>query len=365
MKHKKLIKKLNRFYEKFVLIFIYFFLVIGLVFIIIGFILFFKHYQFFDFTTFEFNSNQDFEINAKIGDFIGGVIGSLWALAGVLLFYTAVVLQGKELRAFKLDSQKQNFENRFFELVKIHINNRNEINIGQENKKHGRAAFTYLHDELSAIWNVIDQINKKFDYNVCEKDKINITYLTLFYGAIGEKSVSLLTTKLKKDFANSPANIDWSQFVLTLSSALEKEKESNSKLTNFHPFNGNQHRLGTYFRHFFQTVKYVNNLDRKYWHYKQRYEYVKTLRAQLCSHEQVILFFNSLSSLGKPWEKKEGLSDDQKLITKYNLIKNIPEAYFSDTYNINVKDKAYYPLAIFEWDGTRNESRINLERNYS
>ena len=32
------------------------------------------------------------------GDFVGGLIGSLWALAGVLLFYTALKYQKNELK---------------------------------------------------------------------------------------------------------------------------------------------------------------------------------------------------------------------------------------------------------------------------
>jgi len=45
-----------------------------------------------------------------------------------------------------------------------------------------------------------------------------------------------------------------------------------------------------------------------------------------------------LSDLGKPWEKSDQLQDYQGLITKYNLIKNIPEGY---TLGIDVKK--YYP----------------------
>jgi len=35
---------------------------------------------------------------AQVGDFVGGVIGSIWALTGVLLFYSALRLQRKEFK---------------------------------------------------------------------------------------------------------------------------------------------------------------------------------------------------------------------------------------------------------------------------
>lgn len=37
------------------------------------------------------------QITGQVGDFIGGVAGSLWAFAGVLLFYIALRLQRREL----------------------------------------------------------------------------------------------------------------------------------------------------------------------------------------------------------------------------------------------------------------------------
>ncbi len=49
-------------------------------------------------------------------------------------------------------------------------------------------------------------------------------------------------------------------------------------------------------------------------------------RAQLTTYEQALFFFNSMSSLGKPWREK---------IEKYELIKNIPPRFLGE---IDVKD---------------------------
>jgi drug/metabolite transporter (DMT)-like permease len=39
----------------------------------------------------------------QLGDFIGGIVGSLWALAGVILFYVALSLQRKEFKLQRLE----------------------------------------------------------------------------------------------------------------------------------------------------------------------------------------------------------------------------------------------------------------------
>ena len=69
-------------------------------------------------------SNDEMAITGQVGDFMGGVIGSLWALAGVFLYFSAIKMQNKELEnqsKFRredriLDSIKE-FENTFFALL--------------------------------------------------------------------------------------------------------------------------------------------------------------------------------------------------------------------------------------------------------
>lgn len=70
----------------------------------------------------------------QVGDFIGGVIGSVWALAGVFLYFSALKLQQQELKSQREEmatSQKlldqQMFEGTFFNLLKAQENIRNSI----------------------------------------------------------------------------------------------------------------------------------------------------------------------------------------------------------------------------------------------
>lgn len=54
-------------------------------------------------TLFSFGNTIKTEKVGQLGDFIGGIVGSIWALAGVILFYVALTLQRKE---FQLQRQE-------------------------------------------------------------------------------------------------------------------------------------------------------------------------------------------------------------------------------------------------------------------
>ena len=70
----------------------------------------------------------------------------------------------------------------------------------------------------------------------------------------------------------------------------------------------------------------------------KKYFYLKTLRSQLSSHEQVLFFFNSLSDLGSGWT-----ANNFDLITKYRLIKNIPPGL-----TFGIDPRKYYSKIEFD-----------------
>lgn len=113
-------------------------------------------------------------------------------------------------------------------------------------------------------------------------------------------------------------------------------------------YGGHQFRLGHYFRHIFQTVKFIDK--EKYLTENEKYDYIKILRGQLSNYEQLVFFLNSLSEIGRTWElmKKhkpnKEINRNNQLITKYNLIKNIPMQYIVEA--INLLD--YYPEIEYE-----------------
>jgi len=91
----------------------------------------------------------------------------------------------------------------------------------------------------------------------------------------------------------------------------------------------------------------------------------ETLRAQLSTPEQYLLFFNTISSLGRAWEFDQVNSTTPLknfncyFITKYNFIKNVPDTYFINL----IEMKNYYPLVHFEFDDLTDE-RIALQKRF-
>ncbi|PTB88561.1 hypothetical protein C9994_17705, partial [Marivirga lumbricoides] len=48
--------------------------------------------------TYRYLKGNSFDNDAKFGDIIGGLIGSIWSLAGIFLFYLALTEQRKDIK---------------------------------------------------------------------------------------------------------------------------------------------------------------------------------------------------------------------------------------------------------------------------
>lgn len=122
-----------------------------------------------------------------------------------------------------------------------------------------------------------------------------------------------------------------------LNKAEVKEKVQEERSFGYKPFEGHQSRLGHYYRHLYQSVCYVDKqtfpLD--------KYEYVKTIRAQLSTHEQALLLLNSLSPVGQNWWHKG-------LITKYRMVQNLPRDFFNPQTELDVNK--LFEHGYFEWE---------------
>jgi hypothetical protein len=92
-----------------------------------------------------YGTGIEIEKTGQVGDFVGGVVGAVWSLTGVLLFYAALHLQRKELKDNRLQFQLNRLTdviyrqvdlcNRAFELFTLK-------EIGKEHR--GRAALILL-----------------------------------------------------------------------------------------------------------------------------------------------------------------------------------------------------------------------------
>lgn len=337
-----------------------------------------------------------------IGDFIGGVVGTIFSLTGVILLYIT-------LRAQRENFHRERIESNFYEMLKFHRDNVLEIVFSykegyksngelKEIELRGRNVFHKIYSNIKEAYLELNFVfagsDKKDIYlpeylkllennNIIHERKIDlvklaridIAYLVNFFGLSSEglDTISnILTSKYKPEFLEftlfycSLKPVEGSRFMEIwrynsvhpgcdkqfyeeffryrkqgiLSGEPFGEYEiiipgmSNIKYNPYYSnyftkyYGGHQFRLGHYYRHLFQTVKYIDKEEDL--SYDAKYSYIKTLRAQLSTYEQIVFFINSLSSVGREWEFEkryylsQGDTDNFQLITKYNFIKNIP-----------------------------------------
>lgn len=106
---------------------------------------------------------QDQTMLGMAGEFLGGTVGSIWALAGVILFFLALIYQKRELVLQRMElheSRKimesqsktiaiQQFENTFFQLLNFHINAANIIRSTKINAStKAKNAFDELYSDF-------------------------------------------------------------------------------------------------------------------------------------------------------------------------------------------------------------------------
>lgn len=349
-----------------------------------------------------------YDVTGQVGDFIGGVIGTIFSGAGFYFLYVTLVEQRK---AF----EKERFEAKFFDLIKLHKENVSEMRYTKVKDSiplEGRKVFNAIQKEFSDCLSEVKRfckiyesedyvrdnykpflekiiINNKLKVDVNELALIDITYSILYFG-VGKEGEKLLRNnflmKYKDDFYYKLLKFiqlkpnrgygnhfkAWENFKDLEVAELKKNFEIISRnkknkkfihlikgfniMVNFNKikyYGGHQHRLGHYFRHLFQTYKFLilqENLNDE-----EKYFFGKTLRAQLSNYEQTLIFINSISSFGYNWElnpEKDKKGNLLKMITTFQLIKNVTGRRVLD---LNYSD--FYKKINFEFENIGNEQQ--------
>lgn len=250
-------------------------------------------------------------------------------VAGLFLTLITIFLVLYSLHKTKGSNNKQLFETKFFDLLKIHRDNTSQMEYCGNN---GRKTFELIHEEVAFV---SKHLSREFP-SIETNDRVAIAYLVVFWGL--EDSLEDLRRYLYRHYSFLGQTID------DLLSNLLKLHDSINSHDSVSPYKGRFHGvqsiLSHYFRHLYQTVVFVNR--QSYLEIDDKYFFIKTLRAQLSNFEMSIFFFNSLCPLGRMWESAQP-SIGKKLITKYQLIKNMPTSLA-----IGVKLKMVYPEIEFE-----------------
>jgi len=236
------------------------------------------------------------------GDTFGfiNVLFSGLAFVGIIL---AIILQSKELEYQRKELQqtraeirgqkeqlqaqnetlrRQNFESTLFQMLRLHHDIINAIDI--EHGGWGREGFT----------------------DITEKGRDAFVYL--FSVLAGRYSQS------------------------QIGEGLEKVDAEYEELYTEH-----QTDIGHYFRNLYNIIKFIDRKGPA--QFEEKYVYTSLVRAQLSSHELLLLFYNSLSRFGRDKFKP--------LIEKYHLLKNMPLNEI-----IQPEHEAFYNSSAFKKPGT-------------
>lgn len=306
----------------------------------------------------------------EIGDTLGGIMGPAFAMMGAVLTFMAFWVQysanlqqktqfEKQLLTQNDQYQLEKIESRVFKLIDVYNYNISQLsfksrfsNISYEGKGYFYVLFLHYTKLLKEIKDydkkreiVLDErIYSDYKETLLNKNRFvdlnnwvsyELAYIIIFYGVgnMGRKNITeILSGKYKEDylfsilnyFSNKPADIKTNNVSLEKwkSTMNSQEKFTNASKSNFDRFyNGQQTRLAHYFRQIFMIISYIDNQNINN---NEKLEYGKNIRSLFSNHEQIILFLNSVSVLGRDWELNY---DDKKFISKYSLIKNIPKGY--------------------------------------
>lgn len=250
----------------------------------------------------------------EVGDSIGGILSPIVGLLASILTFIAFYIQKIANNEIKDQFKIQQFENQFYEMLRLHKENVNEIEIKTNSGKEirGRLVFYEMKKELELLLTFIKNYNSK---SLLDSDLFIEAYDKFFWGFNNEKKISKKSSS-KVDFDDSSSfeakliNLKEGKEVEDLDIVNLKKNLNIPLLEGYHAY------LGHYYRHLFHTVKFIVN--KRFLTYEIKLNYLRILRAQLSNYEQIMLFYNWLSKYGRAWENKEN-----HFLTEYKMIHNL------------------------------------------
>lgn len=271
------------------------------------------------------------DVAGVFGDFIGGYFGSIFALAGIAL----LVMTFKHER---ISNEHEKFEGRYFELLKMHRDNVAEMELG---KAKGKKVFVLMLREWQAVLAIARSVAGVASVRLTREQMLQAAYYGFFFG-VGPSS----SRTLRAFLGRLPSGFV-SAFEEALRDRDNKESAKRAGNLSYTPFEGHQSRLGHYYRHLYQLSRFV--AEQKISINKR--EYLRTVRAQLSTHEQALLLLNSLSPVGQDWWRKS-------LIDRYRMVQNIPRYFFDE--NSEVPLEGLFGTKYFEWQRAHQAKPVSF-----
>lgn len=250
----------------------------------------------------------------------------------------------KEFETQNKTSAIQLFENQYYKMVDLHKDNVREMKItffdhikvpyqspqghGFSNQEilrdvAGRKIFVGMMHEFHALYTIITFIAEKIELKLKDAKVCSLAYGIFFYGAKSSKiDFNDLPISFQEELLKALKSYQ-TKFYNRHSDNMKKSKSDSDYYFKFYPFEGHESRLAHYYRHLFQTVKYVVQQEESgLIEYQQTRQYLRVLRAQLSNAEQLMLYYNYVYGFGINWDYRG--TKGYQFLTKYRMIHNIP-----------------------------------------
>lgn len=290
------------------------------------------------------------------GDFVGGFIGTIAFMVSVVILYISYQNQ-KETNKQNLEDQRQSskqtvFDVRFYDMLKCHRENTAELEI---EGKVGRRVFVSFIREFRKALSIVKALpDTDSAQMLTTTSKIDLAYLAFYYG-VGPNSTRLLKAATEHLPTASVEKVigEMGRAQVAYRELLKKPEDQGDVASRYlanlskaewelvrityQPFDGHQSRLGHYYRHLYQMMKFVDSHPNE----ELRCSYAALVRAQLSNHEQALLCLNSISKIGSAWSGESGF------LQKYSMIKNIPKCFFDSETEIDLEHQ--FPNMGFEY----------------
>lgn len=225
------------------------------------------------------------------GDYIGGVVASTWSLAGLFIIYVAFLGQRIQLIQQKIELRYNQFEVR---ATREELKAQKEQMV-EQNKTLSQQRF---ENTFFQMLNLHHQIVNSIDVGTATSYKSRDSFKRIY---------ELIKTEMR---TKSKDNLD-----IILQRYLVY-------------YNKYQSDLGHYFRNLYTIIKLV-----KFSEIEDKHKYTNIVRAQLSSHELLLLFYNCLS--------RNGIEKFKTLIEEFHLLKNMPSSIIANNF------RQYYKAGAF------------------
>ena len=264
---------------------------------------------------YEIGKDFDYNKTGQFGDYIGGVVGTVFALAGTILVFASFVQQQHR-------NTIESFEKNYFEMLRVHEDIVREMTYEDKTSRDVfPLAIDHLRDYYISSLEELKLLEKLLDVGEFDEDKDKPIFIQFYK----ERDIEVVAMFLSMGILYYGTE----KFSLSLKEGdplriISEKVAENIPNYGYEPM-GNI--LGHYYRQMYQAVNYI--LKTKWLKECERYDYVKLLRAQLSDYEQMMLYYNSMSVNGSSWRDAQSRTEIEKmsLIGRFCLIKNIPYHY--------------------------------------